>query len=142
MRLSYAQRAATTSTTTTTTWRKVSSTRRLIYGFVLIVVPWLRERLRAALEAIGGPATRGTERKVLQCVRWCEAGLGMASLINFALFLQTGSFPSLTERLLAITAVYPHRQHIRQVSYDYLTRELLWHGLSVSQLLYSASHPD
>ena len=47
-------------------------------------------------------------------------------------FLTVPRYPSLLERFLGIHPVFAQRQSIRQVSFDFMTRELLWHGFAVS----------
>ena len=47
-------------------------------------------------------------------------------------FLTLPRYPSLLERVLGIHPVFAQRQSIRQVSFDFMTRELLWHGFAVS----------
>lgn len=53
-------------------------------------------------------------------------------LILFMAFLTVPRYPSLLERVLGIHPVFAQRQSIRQVSFDFMTRELLWHGFAVS----------
>ncbi len=52
------------------------------------------------------------------------------SLINFILFLLRGSYPTLKERLLGLSMVPVRPQTLRQMSYEYMNREILWHGFS------------
>ena len=44
-------------------------------------------------------------------------------------------YPSILERILGIHPVFAQRQSIRQVSFEFMTRELLWHGFAVSVFL-------
>lgn len=41
-------------------------------------------------------------------------------------------YPSVLERVLGIHPVFAQRQSMRQVSFEFMTRELLWHGFAVS----------
>ncbi|EDO33162.1 predicted protein, partial [Nematostella vectensis] len=59
-----------------------------------------------------------------------EKILQFASMINFLVFLQKGRYQSLLERLLGIHHVFEQRQSLRQVSFEFMTRELLWHGFA------------
>ncbi|XP_054023307.1 peroxisome biogenesis factor 2 [Dryobates pubescens] len=54
----------------------------------------------------------------------------LCGLLNFLVFLQQGSFATLTERVLGIRAVFCRPQGVRQVGFDYMNRELLWHGFA------------
>ena len=46
--------------------------------------------------------------------------------------LTISRYPSVLERVLGIHPVFAQRQSIRQVSFEFMTRELLWHGFAVS----------
>ncbi|KAL8587283.1 hypothetical protein ACOMHN_045530 [Nucella lapillus] len=92
-----------------------------------IACPWLRERLSVVLTSL---RLSPWEQQVEQCLRWVETGVKGASLINFLVFLHRGVYLSLLERLVGVSAQFPRRQAVRQVSFDFMTRELLWHGFS------------
>ncbi|XP_055516947.1 peroxisome biogenesis factor 2-like [Leucoraja erinacea] len=51
-------------------------------------------------------------------------------LLNFLIFLQRGIFTTFPERLLGIRAVFCRPQGVRQVGFEYMNRELLWHGFA------------
>lgn len=58
--------------------------------------------------------------------------LKVASFLNFLLFLQQGKYPTLAQRFLSLTQETTRK---RSIEYNYMTRELLWHGFSVSHNL-------
>ena len=49
-------------------------------------------------------------------INWLETGVKIATLVNFLVFLQSGWYLSLVERILGIRSVFPEKQGIRQVS--------------------------
>ncbi|XP_050539934.1 peroxisome biogenesis factor 2 [Daktulosphaira vitifoliae] len=49
------------------------------------------------------------------------------SFLNFLLFLHQGKYPILAQRLLGLSQESTRR---RVIGYEYMTRELLWHGFS------------
>ena len=51
---------------------------------------------------------------------------------SYILCLTVVRYPSVLERILGIHQVFAQRQSIRQVSFEFMTRELLWHGFAVS----------
>jgi len=81
---------------------------------------------------------------MLQCVllycfqiklifHWTEITIQLASLVNLLVFLTEGKHPTLVDRILGLQPVsvaLPGQD--RTVGYSYMTRELLWHGLIVS----------
>lgn len=58
--------------------------------------------------------------------------LKAASFFNFLLFLQQGKYPTLAQRFLGLSL---ESTRTRNIEYTYMTRELLWHGFSVSNIL-------
>ncbi|NXS91736.1 PEX2 factor, partial [Jacana jacana] len=54
----------------------------------------------------------------------------LCGLVNFLIFLQKGNFATLTERVLGIRSVFCKPQSVRQVGFEYMNRELLWHGFA------------
>ncbi|XP_032228555.2 peroxisome biogenesis factor 2 isoform X1 [Nematostella vectensis] len=101
------------------------------------------QKVGFGLIVIGGRylQDRSTEIKLLcrrfgdfsiiwRCLYVGEKILQFASMINFLVFLQKGRYQSLLERLLGIHHVFEQRQSLRQVSFEFMTRELLWHGFA------------
>ncbi|XP_076014018.1 peroxisome biogenesis factor 2 isoform X2 [Genypterus blacodes] len=54
----------------------------------------------------------------------------LASLINFLVFLRKGRHPVLAERIVGARAVFSKPNVTREVAYQYMNRELLWHGFA------------
>ncbi|CAK0781583.1 hypothetical protein CVIRNUC_005413 [Coccomyxa viridis] len=63
-------------------------------------------------------------------MRWAETGFKLASLLNFIVFLHSGKYRSLLERLLGARLVYTKGSMARALSFEYLNRQLVWHELS------------
>ncbi|XP_020630500.1 peroxisome biogenesis factor 2-like [Orbicella faveolata] len=68
--------------------------------------------------------------RIWRCINAGEKLLQALSVLNFLVFLQKGKYPSVLERVLGIHPVFAQRQSIRQVSFEFMTRELLWHGFA------------
>ncbi|XP_048363739.1 peroxisome biogenesis factor 2 [Sphaerodactylus townsendi] len=56
--------------------------------------------------------------------------LKLCELLNFLIFLRKGKFANLTERILGIRSVFCQLQSVRQIGFEYMNRELLWHGFA------------
>ncbi|XP_020643227.2 peroxisome biogenesis factor 2 [Pogona vitticeps] len=56
--------------------------------------------------------------------------LKLGELLNFLIFLQKGKFATLTERILRIRSVFCQPQGVRHIGFEYMNRELLWHGFA------------
>ena len=98
-------------------------------GFLLCQVlgPWLQER--APDLAVW---TRNYPRLAFlwTLLSRSEKVWKVATLFNFLLFLRQGKYQFVIERLLGIRAVFPRPMGMRQMSYEYMDREMLWHGFA------------
>jgi len=55
-----------------------------------------------------------------------------AKLVNFLLFLYNGRYPTLLTRLLRLRFSYAQKSVARNVSFDFLNRQLVWEAFTVS----------
>ena len=53
-----------------------------------------------------------------------------ANIVNFLVFLRKGRHPSLSERILGARAAFSRSPGARDVAFQYVNRELLWHGFA------------
>lgn len=93
---------------------------------ILVFAEWLKERFDVLLSFIS-TARPSTVQKFLDAIIAFLKGL---SLLNFIFFLLFGNYTSLKERLLGLTMSPSHPQSLRQLSYEFMNREILWHGFS------------
>lgn len=105
----------------------VSLLQKLLFGFCVVGIPYIRER---SIEIKGITDRILNFNSIWRCVSMGEKLFHFASVLNFLIFLQKGKYPSLLERVLGIHPVFAQQQSIRQVSFDFMTRELLWHGFA------------
>ncbi|XP_022090389.1 peroxisome biogenesis factor 2-like isoform X1 [Acanthaster planci] len=119
MNLKYGSEATLTS--------DLSQQQRLLYAGILIGAKWLQDR-----SADLASSTNHIEafQRIWKALYLFEKLLSVASLVNFLVFLQDGRYQFLHERLLGIRAQFAQRQVARQVSFEFMTRELLWHGFA------------
>ena len=104
--------------------RRISYIQRSGLFVLMVMVEWLQERSEWLISKI--PHLSPLQRLLDYTVATVKA----LSLLNFVLFLISGHYPSLKERLLRLRMVPTSPQFIQQVSHTYLTREILWHGFS------------
>lgn len=103
-----------------------SRNQKLWFAVCTIGGKWLEERCydvfrNRHLAAFG---------KARQCVHVAVGLWKLGELLNFLVFLQRGTFATLTERLLGLRSVFCSPQPVRQVGFEYMNRELLWHGFA------------
>lgn len=117
-------------------------TRRQKLGLALLLVGprWLRERSHSLLISLGlgsggtGPLGGAEGGLIRQGLRSSLAVVSVvaqiASLVNFLVFLRKGQHPVLAERIVGARAVFSKTDAVRDVTYQYMNRELLWHGFA------------
>ncbi|XP_062335987.1 peroxisome biogenesis factor 2 isoform X1 [Osmerus eperlanus] len=92
---------------------------------------WLRERSHSLLRSLGAGPGSGALSGGLRTGMGLLSGLVQtANLVNFLVFLRKGRYPSLSERILGARAVFSRSPGARDVAFQYVNRELLWHGFA------------
>ncbi|XP_037135842.1 peroxisome biogenesis factor 2 [Syngnathus acus] len=123
------------NTSTSSNLYKALSHRQKLALLLLSVVPrWLQERshdLRLYLGLTSGPSFSEGFQKALRNSLTIISGVArLASLINFLVFLRKGHHPVLAERMIGTKVVFSKPNVTRDVTYQYMNRELLWHGFA------------
>ena len=90
-----------------------------------VLSDWISERLDDIT-----PLIFSQPREALRIARIVLTTLKGLSLLNFVLFLLYGHYPSIRERLSGLIMTPTQPQTLRQLSYDYMNREILWYGFS------------
>ncbi|KAJ3409282.1 peroxisome assembly protein (Peroxin-2) [Chytridiales sp. JEL 0842] len=111
----------------------LSRTQKWLYLLLGIGGPWSWSRLN--IQASRGEWSEKPEAdwrhkvwKLLQRVDPIHKGL---SLLNFLVFLYNGKYPTLVDRILSMRTVYKRREQARQVSFDYMNRQMVWEAFTV-----------
>lgn len=107
-------------------YQTLSKHQKLWYLIYTVGGKWLEERCydlfsHRPLESF--QKTKYFINLVVGLLKLCE-------LLNFLIFLQKGKFATLTERILGIRSVFCQPQSARQIGFEYMNRELLWHGFA------------
>ncbi len=93
---------------------------------VMVLAEWASERV-GLLSTFIPSLSLSSGQKLLNGIQTLTR---LLSLGNFICFLLRGVYPTLKERLLCLSMVPERPQALRQMSYDYMNREILWHGFS------------
>ncbi|TSK98493.1 Peroxisome biogenesis factor 2 [Bagarius yarrelli] len=108
-------------------YRSLNRKQKLWFALLTVGDKWLRERSHSLFLSYGAHPGFRRARQALAVI----SSVGkLASLLNFMLFLQSGRFPSLTERMLGLRPVFVSDQRAREIDFLYTNRELLWHGFA------------
>ncbi|XP_040922210.1 peroxisome biogenesis factor 2 isoform X2 [Toxotes jaculatrix] len=114
--------------------------RRQKVGLALLTAGprWLQERSHSLLLYLGlssGGPTSERDGGLLQqglrtCLTFVSSIAQLASLMNFLVFLRKGRHPVLAERIVGAQALFSKPNVVRDITYQYMNRELLWHGFA------------
>ncbi|NXP04558.1 PEX2 factor, partial [Thinocorus orbignyianus] len=107
-------------------YQPLSKQQKLWYLILTVGGRWLEER---CYDVFSNPQLQSFCR-VKPYINFGAGLLKLCGLVNFLVFLQKGTFATLTERILGIRSVFCKPQGIRQVGFEYMNRELLWHGFA------------
>ncbi|KAL3185760.1 hypothetical protein MRX96_028659 [Rhipicephalus microplus] len=104
-------------------------TRRQTLALILLSIglPWIRER---GLNLLLRFLPQMQRNKVEHGIRHLETAVRVASVANFVLFLVRGSYCSLSNRIVGVVNGHSARPMLREVQFDFMNRELLWHGFA------------
>ncbi|KIL00589.1 hypothetical protein PAXRUDRAFT_129446 [Paxillus rubicundulus Ve08.2h10] len=103
-----------------------------IHGTITILVPYLYSRLRAHALSHAWPDTPSNDKRRIawRTLTRLEATHSILSSLNFTVFLWNGRYRSLTDRLLKMTLVPTTSQVKREVSYEFMNRQMVWHAFT------------
>lgn len=104
-------------------------TRQQSLALILLGVglPWFRERCLRLFLQVAPPEQRN---KVERGISLLETAVRAASIANFVLFLVRGRYCSLGNRIVGVVSGHTARPMLREVQFDFMNRELLWHGFA------------
>ncbi|XP_048356374.1 peroxisome biogenesis factor 2-like [Sphaerodactylus townsendi] len=107
-------------------YQTLSKQQKLWYLICTVGGQWLEERCYDLF------SHRPSEsfQKTKSFINLTAGLLKLGELLNFLIFLRKGKFASLTERILGIRSVFCRLRSVRQVGFEYMNRELLWHGFA------------
>ncbi|XP_069076489.1 peroxisome biogenesis factor 2 [Pleurodeles waltl] len=108
-------------------YQPLNKQQKLWYLICTVGGRWLEER---SYDLFSNHPFGSTFSKTKHIVSFTAGLLKLSGLLNFLVFLQNGKFATLTERLLGIRSVFCRPQSVRQVGFEYMNRELLWHGFA------------
>ncbi|KAM4606374.1 peroxisome biogenesis factor 2 isoform 2-T2 [Polymixia lowei] len=123
---------------TSARYRPLSRRQKLSLALLTVGPCWLRERSHSLLLSLGlgpGGSLAGGDAGILrQGLRHSLALISgisqIAGFVNFLVFLRKGRHPVLAERIVGARAVFSKPNAVRDVTYQYMNRELLWHGFA------------
>jgi len=93
---------------------------------LMVLAEWLQDRI----DSISQYLLPVRPSDLQKAINWVITVMNTLSLLNFLMFLIGGRFPTLKERVLSLWMVPERPQTLREMTYEYMNREILWHGFS------------
>ncbi|KAJ6515746.1 Pex12 amino terminal region-domain-containing protein [Mycena sanguinolenta] len=104
----------------------------LAHGMLTVLVPYLHTRLRAHALSRAWPDAPSSDRrrKAWDILVSIESTHSFAALLSFIAFLWDGRFRTVADRLLNMRLVSPRRLVRRDVNYEFMNRQMVWHAFT------------
>ncbi|KAJ7638979.1 peroxisomal biogenesis factor 2 [Roridomyces roridus] len=104
----------------------------LVHGTLTVLVPYLHTRLRqhALSRAWPDAPSSDSRRKAWEILLTLESTHSLAALASFIAFLWDGRFRTVADRLLQMSLVPSGRLVKRDVSYEFMNRQMVWHAFT------------
>ncbi|RMZ79273.1 hypothetical protein DV737_g3486, partial [Chaetothyriales sp. CBS 132003] len=109
-----------------TRWQKA------LYGLVTVLGRYGWERWEGWLvdQEAGYAAPSDAVQRLGRLTHWLSTTHSIAAFAAFVVFLVNGRYRTLVDRLLRLRLVSPSNQIGREVSFEYLNRQLVWHAFT------------
>lgn len=112
----------------------LTQTQKILYGLFTVggQYAWTRANRYITSKGWGELDESDVRNKVYRVLQTGEKYWKAFSLINFLVFLWNGKYRTLIDRVLAMRLVYSKKSMNRQVSFEFLNRQMVWHAFTVS----------
>ncbi|KAL0491578.1 peroxin [Acrasis kona] len=127
---------------------KPANVQKILHAFLIIGLPWAHARLNKILtEHEGEDAEKvwwlGNYTRVdfWRKLNKLEMYIKLMQMVNFLVFLVDGKYRNIADRIMGMRLVYARKLMLRQVSFDYMNRELVWGGFVNKKLAFENAIP-
>lgn len=111
---------------------KPTPVQKGLYGLITVVGRYAWDKyedyLLEAESSYTGPSD--LIRKLSSVTSRLSTAHSIAAFTSFLVFLVNGRYRTLTDRLLRLRLISPNAQTHREVSFEYLNRQLVWHAFT------------
>ncbi|KII94874.1 hypothetical protein PLICRDRAFT_128176 [Plicaturopsis crispa FD-325 SS-3] len=104
----------------------------LIHGALTVVLPYLHTRIRAHALSRAWPDAPSSDRRrrIWDTLTALESSHSLLTLLSFIAFLWNGRYRTITDRILRMSLVPSRRLVKRDVSYEFMNRQMVWHAFT------------
>ncbi|PWZ02699.1 hypothetical protein BCV70DRAFT_182991 [Testicularia cyperi] len=110
----------------------LSKLQLALYPLLTIIAPYAGTKLQDHMTSLSySDMPRNDPRRLLWKLTDASQRVWSAAvLLNFAVFLGNGKYRSVADRLLGMRLTYSQRTMNRNVSFEFLNRQLVWHAFT------------
>ncbi|TFK75775.1 hypothetical protein BDN72DRAFT_809381 [Pluteus cervinus] len=104
----------------------------LIHGTLTLVIPYLHTRIRSYALSHAWPDAPSSDRrrKVWNLLTKLESLHNSLALVSFIAFMWDGRYRTIADRLLNISLIPARRLVKRDISYEFMNRQMVWHAFT------------
>ncbi|KAF7301792.1 hypothetical protein MIND_00744900 [Mycena indigotica] len=104
----------------------------LIHAFLTVIVPYFHTRIRSHALSRAWPDAPSSDRrrKIWDILVSLESVHALVALLSFVAFLWDGRFRTVTDRLLKMRLTPSRKLIKRDVSYEFMNRQMVWHAFT------------
>lgn len=108
--------------------------QKIAYGAFTVGGQYIWTRLNRYITAQGWGELDESDikNKIYRVIQTLEKYWKAFTLVNFLVFLWNGKYRTLIDRILSMRLVYSKKSMNRQVSFEFLNRQMVWHAFTVS----------
>lgn len=106
--------------------------QKSLYGAITVLGRYGWEKWETWLldHGAGYSTPSDTTQLLLRLTSWLSTTHSIAAFVSFLVFLVNGHYRTLTDRILRLRLTPPSSQVSREVSFEYLNRQLVWHAFT------------
>ncbi|KAL1747674.1 Pex12 amino terminal region-domain-containing protein [Schizophyllum fasciatum] len=110
----------------------------LLHGAVTLLIPYLHGKLRTYALSKAWPDAPSSDRrrKLWELLTALESSYATFSLANFVAFLWNGRYRTIADRLCRMELTPSSRAGQRNVSYEFMNRQMVWHAFTEFLLFF------
>lgn len=123
---------------------KLAFGQKLGFGITHVVGDWIWNRWSSFIveRGWGGFPIGSAKRAIYVLTRNIETLYRAAAIVNFLAFLLDGKYRTLLDRIFRMRLVHIKPRVGRQVAFDFMNQQLVWHGFSVRISLLIGPSPN
>ncbi|KAG0164202.1 peroxisome assembly protein (Peroxin-2) [Apophysomyces sp. BC1034] len=110
----------------------LTKTQKIMYGLLAVGGQYAWSRSNRIITARGWSELDESDvrNKIYRLLQAGEKYWKAFSLFNFLVFLYNGKYRTLVDRLLGMRLVYAKKSLNRQISFEFLNRQMVWHAFT------------